>query len=95
MNDTIVHDAAAHRFETLIDGYRAVLDYRFEGDIAHLTQVSVPGPIEGRGVAASLTRAALDWARAESIAVVPRCPYVAGWIERHPDYRDVLAAEAP
>jgi uncharacterized protein len=91
MDHSINPDQSNSRFETMVDGHRAVLDYRRQGDSVHMTHVGVPAPIEGRGIAAALTRAALDWARAERLPVVPRCPYVAGWIDRHPEYRALVA----
>ena len=39
-------------------------------------------------------RAALDEARRQGLAVVPLCPYVAGWIRRHPEYAELLTPEA-
>ena len=45
---------------------------------------------EGHGYASTLVRAALDDARAHETLIVPLCPYVAYWIERHPDYADLV-----
>jgi uncharacterized protein len=95
MNDALVHDHERNRFEIVVDGHLAVLDYRREGDAVNMTHVGVPTPIEGRGIAATLTRCALDWARREGLEVVPSCPYVAGWIERHPEYQSLVARELP
>lgn len=88
---TIAHAPANARFEVVVDGEHARLDYRPEADAVHITHVVVPQAIEGRGIAGQLTKAALDWARHEGRAVVPECPYVKGWIERHPDYADLVA----
>lgn len=45
---------------------------------------------EGRGVGSALARTALDEARAAGLRVLATCPFFAGWIERHPDYQDLL-----
>ncbi|BAJ27187.1 MULTISPECIES: GNAT family N-acetyltransferase [Kitasatospora] len=45
---------------------------------------------EGRGVGGALVRASLDRARAEGLAVLPTCPFYAGWIGRHPEYADLV-----
>jgi hypothetical protein len=37
-------------------------------------------------------RAALDDVRSRGGTVVPLCPFVRGWIERHPEYRDLVDA---
>jgi hypothetical protein len=52
--------------------------------------VRVPDAVGGRGLAGQLTRHALDWARDEGLKVRPVCPYVATWIERHPDYQGLV-----
>ncbi len=88
----IIHNPAASRFEALVDGQLSVIDYRLEGTTLLLPSVRVPRPVEGRGIAAALTRTALDWARGQSLRVVPICPYVSAWITRHPDYQNLVAA---
>lgn len=47
---------------------------------------------EGEGVGSTLARHVLDDARRRRLAVEPRCPFIASWIERHPDYRDLVRA---
>jgi predicted GNAT family acetyltransferase len=90
MNCDIFHNAALDRFETTVQGNLSVIDYRREGSVVYLTHVGVPRPIGNRGIAAELTRAAFDWARAEGLQVVPVCPYVVAWIKRHRSYRPLL-----
>ena len=80
----IDHDPAAHRFTTTVDGERAVLDYTLGADVMTITHTEVPGPIEGRGIAAQLTRKALDAARERGWRVVPACSYAASYLARHP-----------
>ena len=86
------HDAAQQRFEALVDGVRAELDYEQRGDILCLTHTGVPPEIGGRGVGGELVRAALEYARAKGLKVRPSCSYAANYIERNPQYRDLLAA---
>lgn len=49
---------------------------------------------QGQGLAGTLVREALADVRARGVKVVPSCWYVAQWIERHPDHRDLLAPPA-
>jgi uncharacterized protein len=53
--------------------------------------VTQPG-FEGRGVASTLIRFALDDARRRTLRVTPVCPFVRAFIERNDDYQDLLAA---
>jgi uncharacterized protein len=80
----IEHDAAAHRFSTVVDGEPAVLDYVLDGDIMTITHTGVPQPIAGRGIAAELVRSALAAARSQGWKVVPACSYAAAYMTKHP-----------
>ena len=79
------HEAAAHRLTTEVDGARAVLDYTLEAGVMTITHTGVPKPIEGRGIAGELMRAALSAARNNGWRVVPACSYAAAYIEKHPE----------
>jgi predicted GNAT family acetyltransferase len=39
-----------------------------------------------------MTRAALDFARSQNLKVEPRCPYTAGFMQKHSEYADLLIA---
>ena len=85
------HNAAANRFEALVDGHLAVAEYQLDGDRMIFTHTFVPPELRGRGIAEKLVRPALGWARAEKRRVVPACSYVATFIERNLEFRDLLA----
>lgn len=87
----IVNNAVANRFEIAVDGHLAVCDYRREGTTLVLPHTVVPDALQGRGIAALLVQAALDWARAEGLKVRPACSYVASYMQRHPAQHDLLA----
>lgn len=86
----ITRNASEQCFEALVDGHRCVLEYQLQGRFMRIDHVRVPPPLEGRGLAGQLTRHALDFARSEDLQVVPRCPYVVRWLERHPEYRSLV-----
>lgn len=50
----------------------------------------VPPALNGQGLAAILTEAALNRARVDRVRIVPQCSYVARWIERHPAWQDLV-----
>ncbi len=85
------HDSGAHRFEIVVEGHAAVLEYAIEGERAVFTHTFVPVELRGRGVAEKLVRVAFGWARREGRRVVPACSYVAKFIERHAEFHDLLA----
>jgi predicted GNAT family acetyltransferase len=91
MSLEIQHDPLAPRFEAIVDGHRCVLDYRIGGSTMTITHTGVPSEVGGRGIAADLTRAALDMARMKGWKVVPACSYAEAYLRRHPEYADLLA----
>jgi uncharacterized protein len=84
---------AHHRFELEVDGGLAFIDYRRAGHTLTLTHAEVPEALRGGGIGAALVRGALLLARAQGYRVVPRCPFVAAYLHRHPEFQDVLSRE--
>jgi predicted GNAT family acetyltransferase len=74
------------RFETVVDDQVAFLTYQERGDVQIvLVHTEVPQALEGRGIGGEIVRAALQWAREHDLVVVPRCPFVQSYLERHPE----------
>ena len=78
-------------FELVVDGRRALAAYQIEGDRIVFTHTVVPPALEGHGVGSRLVRGALDLARDRGLKVVPQCPFVRAYLDKHPAYRDLLA----
>ncbi|WP_028967256.1 GNAT family N-acetyltransferase [Sphingomonas phyllosphaerae] len=78
-------------FTLEVGSHRAVAAYQLEGDTIVFTHTVVPPEIEGRGVGTKLIRGALDIVRDRGWKVVPQCPFVRAYIEKHPETRDLLA----
>lgn len=85
----ITRNEAENRFETWIDDQLSKLDYLRDGNTIVMTHVGVHPDHRGQGVAALLTQVALDYARGESLRVIPMCSYVAAYIRRNPVYSDL------
>ncbi|HEX7631144.1 MAG TPA: GNAT family N-acetyltransferase [Lacunisphaera sp.] len=86
----VQHNAAAHTYEAVVDGHRAVCDYELSEGKMIFTHTFVPPELRGRGVAEQLVRAALADARKNGRKVVPACSYVAAFIQRHKEFADLL-----
>ena len=88
---TVADNPAESRYE-LHDGDTLVgiAAYRLTGDRVVFTHTEVADAYEGQGAGSQLAREALDDSRARNRWVVARCPFIAAWIERHPDYADLL-----
>jgi len=91
MTTDVVDNSTQSRFEILVDGKVAgFADYRLLPTKIVMTHTEVSPEHEGQGLAGKLVGHALDAARDAGLQVVPRCSYVASYIERHPDYQDLV-----
>ena len=86
----VQHNITEKRFEVEIDSYTAVLEYRLDEAAIVFTHTGVPDALGGRGLGSKLVRAGLDYARAQGLRVVPLCSFVAAYIEKKPEYQDLL-----
>ncbi|MEW2356125.1 GNAT family N-acetyltransferase [Spirillospora sp. NPDC029432] len=95
MSKEISDNAGASRYEIRVDGELAgFAEYRNRPGKIVFTHTEVFDAFEGKGVGGALARGALDDVRAKGgLAVVPLCPFIKGWIERHPDYQDLAVPE--
>lgn len=81
------------RFEAIIDGEVAgFAEFRLSEGRIEFTHTVVEDAFEGKGVGGTLVSQALDQVRTEGLAVVATCKFVRGYIERHPEYADLLAS---
>jgi len=86
----VVHNTDKNRFEVTVEGHTAVTEYMMPGNKIIFSHTEVPVELEGNGIASKLAQTALDYARSENLKVMPLCPYVAAYIRRHPEYRELV-----
>jgi len=86
------HNPAASRYEARIDGELAgFAEYQMTDQLVVFTHTEVGDAYEGRGIGSALARYALDAVRAEGRhRVLPLCPFIKGWIGKHPEYVDLV-----
>ncbi len=91
MTRVITQNIQHQRFEYIEDGALSLLDYRLNDGVLALTHTEVPVDLGGRGIAADLTKFALDTARQHGWRINPVCSYTVAYLRRHPEYQDLIA----
>ena len=90
----VVDNPQAGRFEVLVDDQVAgFAEYRRTGPSVEFTHTVIDPAFEGRGLGSVLARGALDAARDAGSPVLPYCPFIRGFIQRHPAYLDLVPAD--
>lgn len=85
------HDADGHRFVLDTPDGPARLDYVRDGSTVTFTHTAVPEAQQGEGRGGQLAEAALDFARENGLTVEPQCPFVAHYMDEHPETQDLRA----
>ena len=94
MDGQVIENPALHRFELAIeggDGAIAAAYYRRDGDVLVLTHTEVPSEFGGRGIGSRLAEGVFENLRATGRKAELRCPFMAAWYARHPEFGDVVA----
>jgi predicted GNAT family acetyltransferase len=91
---SIVDNPESGRYEILVDGEVAgFAEYTRRGATVSFTHTVIDSSFEGRGLGSKLARGVLDATRAEGGSVLPFCPFIRGYIQRHPDYVDLVPSD--
>ena len=87
-----VHDnKALHRFELEAEGKVAFANYRLTPQVVIITHTETPRALRGRGIASELVKGALDMIRTDGHKVIAGCGFVVDYLNKHPEYRDLMA----
>ena len=88
---TVKNNVAEQRYEVEMNGHLAVIEYEEGPQRILILHTEVPEELEGHGIASMMAKFALEDARARHLAVVPLCPFVAGYIRQHQEYADLVS----
>ena len=91
MSHTIIHDEEELRFYVSFGEEDAELTYFYtEEQIIDFEHTYVPDSQRGKGLAGKLVKEGLEFARSNNYKIIPSCPVVEAYIERYPEYKDMV-----
>jgi predicted GNAT family acetyltransferase len=90
MNNAVSNNPAHHRFELDVDGHIAATYYKMADRVITFIHTEVPPELGGKGIGSRLIKGALDQVRADGLKVIAECKFVKAYIEKHPEYADLL-----
>jgi uncharacterized protein len=96
MGDTtydVTNNEKEMQFEIEVDGEKSYLSYRYYKKKIAFMHTSVPEVLEGKGIASALAKEAFSFALTQNMPVIVYCPFVAGFIKKHPEYKKQLDPE--
>jgi hypothetical protein len=89
----IVNNTAQRRYELAVDGHIAATYYEIAGNVITFEHTEVPPELGGKGIGSTLIKGALDQVRSAGLKVIAECPFVKAYIDKHPDYGDLLSRQ--
>lgn len=91
VNYTLIDNKEKSRFEFRIGDHVAVADYSITGEKITMSHVGVPKALEGQGIASALVLSVLKNIEERKLQLIPICPFVVTYVQRHPEWKKVLA----
>ncbi|MBT8238278.1 MAG: N-acetyltransferase [Croceitalea sp.] len=90
MDHKVTDNSAKKQYELLVDDKLARLEYIVAQNRIFLTHTEVPIGLEGRGIGSELIRQVLEDIQLKNMILVPLCPFVAGYIKKHPEWKSLV-----
>lgn len=90
MDRQVRDNPALHRFELEAEGHIAFAAYQLSPGTITFIHTEVPKELGGRGIGSALAQGALEAVRAKGLKVVAKCPFIAAYIGKHPEFSDLL-----
>lgn len=87
----LIDNKERNQYEFHVGEHIPRIEYiRTKNDDIYLTHTEVPIELEGKGIGSSLVKKALEDIKSQNLRLVPLCPFVATYIKRHPEWREII-----
>lgn len=86
-----INNESEHQYEFHVEGYVAKIEYlkSANGEI-YLTHTGVPAELGGKGIGSQLVEKVLKDIEQQGLHVIPRCPFVSDYIQKHPEWERIV-----
>lgn len=90
-NATVRHDEQQQCYVLEMDGKQlGIASYQQDGERQVFTHTQVDPSLEGQGMGSKLIRESLEDARRRGNRIVPQCEFVAAYVKKHDEWRDIV-----
>ena len=90
MEEKVIHDKAKSKFIIVVDGKESLADYTLENKRINLYHTYTHPDLRGKGLAAKVVEAALEYAKNNNLKVIPGCSYVQDFIAKNKRYKELV-----
>ncbi len=91
MEEKVIHEKENKRFVIYVEGNEVYVEYTMDGDILNFHHTFTDPALRGKGLAAQVVRAALEFAKENNLEVIPTCSYVQSFIAKNDEYKELVA----
>jgi predicted GNAT family acetyltransferase len=86
----LINNETDHRFEMIVEGQRAFIDYRHTGNDYLLIHTEVPESLRNKGIAAVLVEKTFNYLEENHFKMRPFCAYIQAYLKNHPDWERLI-----
>jgi len=90
MEEKVIHEKENERFVIYVDGNEVYVEYKMRNNEMDLNHTYTDPALRGKGMAAHVVRAALEFAKINNLKVIPTCSYVQSFIEKNKEYKELV-----
>lgn len=91
MEPEVIHEKENERFVIYAEGNEVYVEYTMRNNTIDLNHTYTHPALRGKGLAAQVVRAALEFAKENNLKVIPTCSYVQSFIAKNDEYKDLAA----
>ncbi len=86
----LLDNEKAKQYEMQVEGGLVRIEYIRAQDKIYLTHTEVPKSLEGKGYGSQIIKMALEDIDEKDLTLIPMCPFVAGYIKKHPEWKKLV-----